>query len=50
MRIQERMVSQRLSEREAQTERIPQEGGKEKEGLEAWKKEVGMDIAEEIKC
>ena len=33
MRRQERLASQRLSEREEQRERIPQEGGKEGEGV-----------------
>jgi hypothetical protein len=35
----------RLSEREVQREIIPQEGGKEEEGVEAWEKEFGVDIS-----
>ena len=42
------MVSQRLSEREVQRERSPQEGGQGEEGVEAREKEVDMDIEEEI--
>jgi hypothetical protein len=47
MRRQERLASQRLNEREAQRERSPQEGGQEEEGVEAWEKEVDMDLEEE---
>jgi hypothetical protein len=47
MRIQERLASQILSEREVQRERSPQEGGKEGEGVEAREKEDDMDLEEE---
>jgi hypothetical protein len=47
MRRQERLASQRLSERETQRERSPQEGGQEGEGVEAREKEDGMDLEEE---
>jgi hypothetical protein len=47
MRRQERLFSQRLSEREVQRGRSAQEGGQEEEGVEAWEKEFDMDIAKE---
>jgi hypothetical protein len=46
MRRKERLVSQRLSEREAQRERSPQEGEQEGEGAEAREKESDLDIEE----
>jgi hypothetical protein len=48
MRRQEIPASQILSEREAQRERSPQEGGQEGEGVEAREKEADMDLEEEI--
>jgi hypothetical protein len=47
IRRQERLASQRLNEKEAQRERSSQEGGQEEEGVEAWEKDVSMDIEEE---
>jgi hypothetical protein len=44
MRRHERLANQILSEREEQKERISQEGGQEREGVEAWEKEVDMDL------
>jgi hypothetical protein len=47
MRRQERLASQILSEREAQRERSPQEGGQEGEGVEAREEEADMNLEEE---
>jgi hypothetical protein len=44
---QERLPSQILNEREAWREISIQEGGQEEEGVEAWEKEVSMDLEEE---
>ena len=47
MRRQEILAIQRLSEREAQRERIPRDGGQEGEGVDIIKEEVGMNLGEE---
>jgi hypothetical protein len=47
MRRQERLASQRLSEREVQRDRIPQEGGQEEECVESREYQVIMDLVEE---
>jgi len=47
MRRWERMACQILSERKEQRERIPHEGGKGEEGVEAREKEADMDLEEE---
>jgi hypothetical protein len=47
MRRHEILVGQRLSDKEAQRERSPREGGQEGEGVEAKEKEVDMDLEEE---
>jgi hypothetical protein len=46
MRRRERLPNQRLSEREAQRERIPQEGGQGDECVEVREKESNMDLEE----
>ena len=47
MRIQERLASQILSEREAQRERIPQEVGQEGEGVDVREEDDDMNLEEE---
>jgi uncharacterized protein (DUF58 family) len=47
MRRQEILASKRLSEKEAHRERSPQEGGQDKECVEAREYQSGMDLAEE---
>jgi hypothetical protein len=47
MKRQKRLAIQRLSEREVQRERIPQEGGQEEECVEVREYKPGMDLVEE---
>jgi hypothetical protein len=47
MRRQEQLASQRLNEREAQRERIPEEVGQEGEATDVREEEADMNLGEE---